>query len=118
VPRPASRRVAPWSSGGTYAPWTQYTGTGFSNASRVVLDFVGRIVRVTRGGIESEGVLEYESYSRPPGDVTQARLLATPFLWIASLVRKTQSGSISAYLSYILVFTIALLMCYPLLRRW
>jgi hypothetical protein len=40
------------------------------------------------------------------------------FLRVADLVRATQSGVIAAYLSYILVFVILLLVAFPSIRRW
>jgi hypothetical protein len=39
-------------------------------------------------------------------------------LRLAEAVRATQSGVIAAYLSYILVFTILLLILYPSIRHW
>ena len=120
IPRPQTRRVQAWTSGGPYAPWTQYTGTGFSNPTRVILDVAVRALRTVHGSIHGSGSEEaaYESAIRPYFDQPIALAIARAFLRVAKLVRKTQSGIIAAYLSYILVFVIIALMFYPSIRRW
>ncbi|BDE08245.1 hypothetical protein WPS_35210 [Vulcanimicrobium alpinum] len=118
IRRPVSRSEAPWTSGNRYYAWTQYSGTGFANASRVVLDIVTRVVRETSGDVAGDGNLRYESRARPFADLPLAIALASGFLRLSTLVRKTQSGFIAVYLSYILAFIIALLFIYPLLRLW
>ncbi len=114
--RPSRRRTAAWTSGEPYRPWTQYGGTGFANPTRVILD-VG--IRTTRSIEELEGQgVRYESATRPFFDITFYRPFVSSALRISAAVRRTQSGAISAYLTYILIFTILLLVFYPSLRHW
>ena len=66
----------------------------------------------------ADGVKTYTSYIRPYFDLPFYRAIAAPFLAIAGLVRATQSGVIAAYLSYILAFTIIMLILFPSIRHW
>lgn len=111
IPRPASRRTAVWTSGEAYRPWTQYTGTGFANPTRVILDAITRTVR----SLDAD---TYDSHSRPFFDLPWYALLSQVFLRNADRIRATQSGVIAAYLAYILGFTILLLIFYPSIRNW
>jgi hypothetical protein len=47
-----------------------------------------------------------------------AIVIGKAFLRVAAIVRRTQSGIIAAYLSYILAFAIAVLVLYPSIRHW
>jgi hydrogenase-4 component B len=111
VPRPATQRAAVWTSGEVYRPWTQYTGTGFANPTRVILDSITRTVRSLKGDT-------YESASRPLFDLPWYGRFAEAFLHAADRVRATQSGVIAAYLAYILGFTLLVLLFYPSIRNW
>ena len=111
--RPPGRSAAVWTSGESYRPWTQYTGTGYANPTRVILDAGVRTVREI--DTEKPG---YKSAVRPFFDLPFYRSIAAPFLRIADVVRSTQSGLIAAYLSYILAFTIIMLMFFPSIRHW
>lgn len=111
VPRPRSTRVSPWASGEPYAPWMQYSGTGFANPTRVVLDAMTRTVRDLAQDT-------YDSRSHPYFGIDWYERIGRAFLRVADLVRKTQSGVIAAYLAYILGFLILLLVAYPSLRHW
>jgi len=96
--RPRGRAAAVWTSGEPYAAWTQYTGTGYANPTRVILDAGMRV--------------------RPFFELPFYRALTAPLLALAGLVRATQSGVIAAYLSYILAFTIIMLLLFPSIRHW
>ena len=113
ISRPRGRKVPAWTSGEPYAPWTQYTGTGYANPTRVILDAAMRGVRDT-----SEASAGYASTIRPFFDLPFYEALAKPFLAVGELVRATQSGVIAAYLSYILAFTILMLLLFPSIRHW
>lgn len=112
--RPAGRYGEVWTSGEPYRPWTQYSGTGFVNPTRVIFDVALRTVRTVDKG-ES---FHFSSGIRPLLDLPFYRMLARPFYGISRVVRATQSGVIAAYLSYILAFTIVLLLLFPSIRRW
>ncbi|HTZ55775.1 MAG TPA: proton-conducting transporter membrane subunit [Candidatus Acidoferrum sp.] len=114
-PRPRTREAMVWTSGERYRAWTQYTGTGYTNPTRVILDAAMRTVREVR---VVDHVKTYTSYIRPYFDLPFYRAVAAPFLAIAGVVRATQSGVIAAYLSYILAFTIILLILFPSIRHW
>jgi len=120
IPRPATKTEQPWTSGAAYAPWTQYTGTGFANPTRVILHAAVRTVRTTSGDVfDPHSVAsEYDSVSRPFFDLANAIVIGKAFLRVAAVVRRTQSGIIAAYLSYILAFAIAALVLYPSIRHW
>lgn len=118
--RPRSKTAAAWTSGEAYRPWAVYTGTGFANPSRVILDFVTRVTRTVTGR-DRELVpdpVTYESEPQPFFGLPFYRHLGDVFIRVSETVRATQSGFIAAYLSYILVFTIILLLLYPSIRRW
>lgn len=111
IPRPAARRTPVWTSGEPYYPWTQYTGTGFANPTRVILDAITRTIRSVQADT-------YQSRSRPLFDLPWYARIGAAFLRVADRVRATQSGVIAAYLAYILGFTILVLIFYPSIRNW
>lgn len=120
VRRPRGHAVPVWTSGGTYRPWTQYTGTGFVNPTRVVLDAGIRVRRTIAVTNDSGGTgrVTYESETREFFGVPFWSAIGALFLRVADLVRATQSGVIAAYLSYILIFVIVALIAYPAIRHW
>lgn len=111
VARPQARSVPAWTSGEPYWPWTQYTGTGFANPTRVILDAMTRTVR----DLEED---TYESRSRPYFSLQWYEKISGGVLRLADIMRRTQSGVIAAYLAYILGFVIVVLLLYPSIRRW
>ncbi|HTU71538.1 MAG TPA: proton-conducting transporter membrane subunit [Candidatus Baltobacteraceae bacterium] len=113
ISRPRGRYASTWTSGEPYRPWTQYTGTGYANPTRVILDAAVRTVRDTQASARG-----YASEIRPFFDLRFYEVLAKPFIAVGALVRTTQSGVIAAYLSYILVFTILMLVLFPSIRHW
>jgi hydrogenase-4 component B len=115
--RPHGQRVPTWTSGESYRPWTQYTGTGYANPTRVILDASLRTVREIETD-RSAGKRRYASAVRPFFDLSFYRSIAQVVLRIGDVVRMTQSGVIAAYLSYILAFTILLLILFPSIRHW
>ena len=120
IPRPANRTEQPWTSGATYTPWTQYTGTGFANPTRVILHAAVRTARTISSPVfaPANEPSNYVSFSRQFFDLSVAEAIARQFLRLAAVVRRTQSGIIAAYLSYILAFAIAVLILYPSIRHW
>ncbi|HTW85579.1 MAG TPA: proton-conducting transporter membrane subunit [Candidatus Sulfotelmatobacter sp.] len=98
IRRPRSARVPVWTSGEAYRPWTQYTGVGYANPTRVILDLAVR--------------------ARAWVGVAVWNRIGAAFLRAADVVRETQSGVIALYLSYILVFTIVMLLLFPAVRHW
>ncbi|MGA3036190.1 MAG: proton-conducting transporter membrane subunit [Vulcanimicrobiaceae bacterium] len=114
--RPRLRSAEVWTSGEAYRSWTQYGGTGFANPTRVIFD-VG--IRTVRSIEETEDAgVRYESRTRQFFDVAFYNWIVASALRISDAVRRTQSGVIGTYLTYILVFTILLLVMYPSLRHW
>ncbi|MDE2482068.1 MAG: hypothetical protein KGN02_07750 [bacterium] len=113
--RPHGRHAATWTSGEPFRAWTQYTGTGYANPTRVIFDAANRTVRDIH---VAGGRISYASFVRPFFDLPFYERLASPFMRLGALVRATQSGVIAAYLSYILIFTIILLMLFPSIRHW
>lgn len=116
--RAGSRRTAVWTSGESYRSWTQYTGTGYANPTRVILD-AG--VRTLREVAVEDPVTQHKNYRselRPFFELPFYKGIASTLVRVSGLVRATQSGVIAAYLSYILVFTILLLILYPSIRHW
>jgi hypothetical protein len=79
-----------------------------------------RTVRTTSGDVfDPHSVAsEYDSVSRQFFDLPNAIAIGNAFLSIAAIVRRTQSGIIAAYLSYILAFALAVLVLYPSIRHW
>lgn len=118
--RRAGARSEVWTSGEAYRPWTQYTGTGYVNATRVILDAGMRTAREIAAdqAAEVSQSVRYRSTIRPFFDLPFYRAIAKALFKIADAVRSTQSGIIAAYLTYILVFTIVLLILFPSIRHW
>ncbi|MBC5822888.1 MAG: hypothetical protein GIX01_13060, partial [Candidatus Eremiobacteraeota bacterium] len=119
IPRSASRREPAWTSGSAYESWTQYTGTGFANPTSVILHAALWTNRIIPSSPFASGQpADYESAIRPLFGFPLASRIGGVFLTISALVRRTQSGVIALYLSYILGFAILALILYPSLRRW
>jgi hypothetical protein len=117
--RPRERRTPVWTSGERYSGRDQYTGTGYVNPTRVILDAGMRTLREVAVEPPSSGRrTRYSSDIRPLFDVPFYKGASSLLLRVADAVRATQSGVIAAYLSYILVFTILLLILYPSIRHW
>lgn len=117
--RPRERRTPVWTSGERYSGRNQYTGTGYVNPTRVILDAGMRTLREVAIEPPSSGRrTRYSSYIRPLFDVPFYKGASSLLIRLAEAVRATQSGVIAAYLSYILVFTILLLILYPSIRHW
>lgn len=121
VRRPATVSVPVWTSGNMYRSWTQYTGTGFANPTRVVLDAGVRVRRDIAVEAELAGGsrrISYVSDARALFGVRFWNAIGAAFERVSEVVRSTQSGVIAAYLSYILAFVILLLVAFPSIRRW
>jgi formate hydrogenlyase subunit 3/multisubunit Na+/H+ antiporter MnhD subunit len=120
VRRPAGARVPVWTSGEAYRPWTQYSGSGYANATDVILDAAVRMRREIVVEEQPEGlrVVAYASEARGYFGGAFWAAIGAGFLRVADVVRATQSGVIALYLSYILVFTIVALIAFPAIRRW
>jgi len=120
IARPKARRSPVWTSGNVYAASTSYTGTGFVNPTRAISAPALRTERIitVEGPRLAPRSIRYESRSLPLFDLPFYRKVAAAMLRIADLARATQSGAIAAYLSYILVFVIGVLLFYPSIRNW
>lgn len=111
IARPRPRVSETWTSGEPYRAWTQYTGTGFANPTRVILDGLTRTIRNLNADT-------YESRSKPLFDIGWYARIGGAFERVAKLVTATQSGVIAHYLTYILAFAILLLLLLPSIRHW
>jgi len=98
---------------------SQYAGIGASRATMVGILGEPTLIFVFGLPVGAAGdPLTYESEPRPFFDLPAYRRLASGLFHLSDAVRATQSGLISAYLSYILAVTIAALVFYSALRRW
>lgn len=101
-----ARRVPAWTSGsGRRGPRIAYSAIGYSNPVRVIFTSIYR----TRRGTVAEGhdlfphAVRYHSEILPAAERWIYRPLVLGALWTAGLVRRLQSGYLSAYISYMLV---------------
>ncbi|MGH2345902.1 MAG: proton-conducting transporter membrane subunit, partial [Chloroflexota bacterium] len=100
------RRLPAWSSGGGRAgPRVSYTAIGYANPVRVIFTNFYRTRRV----LEAEGdelfprTLRYHSKVWPATERLLYQPLTVVVLFIAGLVRRLQSGYLSAYIAYMLI---------------
>lgn len=101
-----ARRVPAWASGsGRTGPRIAYSAIGYSNPVRVIFTSIYR----TRRELAAEGhdlfphALRYRSEILPAAERWLYRPLVLGTLWAAGLVRRLQSGYLSAYISYMLI---------------
>jgi hypothetical protein len=113
--RQGARRAPVWVTGsGATLPAVQYRPSAYSNPIRVILRApLGFRSEHRRGG---EGPPTLERHVVPAVDRYLYEAATKLALWISSRVRATQSGSLSAYLLYILGALLVALALVPIVR--
>jgi hydrogenase-4 component B len=108
------RRAAPapsWACGQLVGPELQWTSAGFTKPLRLVLEAVLRptreVSRSIRGGVLQE--VRYEGHVPHLFDTHLNRPITKVGLWAASHARRVQSGSLTAYVAYLVALVIVLL---------
>jgi hydrogenase-4 component B len=108
------RRAAPapsWACGQVVGPELQWTSAGFTKPLRLVLEAVLRptrdVTRSVRGGVLQE--VRYEGHVPHLFDTHLNRPITRAGLWAASRARRVQSGSLTAYVAYLVALVIVLL---------
>ena len=108
------RRAAPapsWACGQLVGPELQWTSAGFTKPLRLVLEAVLRPTRdvsqSVRGGVLQE--VRYEGHVPHLFDTHLNRPITRAGLWAAARARRVQSGSLTAYVAYLVALVIVLL---------
>ena len=108
------RRAAPapsWACGQPVGPELSWTSAGFTKPLRLVLEAVLRPTRDVSQSVPG-GVLQevrYEGHVPHLFDTHVNRPVTSVGLWAAARARRVQSGSLTAYVAYLVALVIALL---------
>ena len=110
----AVRRVPTWGCGGELTPRTEYTATAFSKPVLMIFGAVYRPTRQVDAVAEVSPYFVHEVRYRAAIEPTFERYLYRPLLRgvvrIAGGMKLLQAGSLHAYLAYVLVLAVILLM--------
>jgi hydrogenase-4 component B len=111
-PAYAPRRAPTWGCGGELSARTEYTATAFSKPLRMMFRAVYRPSREVRtvGAAHFPREVTYRSEIEPTFERFLYRPLARGVLGLAERMKVIQAGSLHAYLAYVLVLGIALLL--------
>ena len=108
------RRAAPapsWACGQRLGPELAWTSAGFTKPLRLVLEAVLRptrdISQSVRGGVLQE--VRYQGHVPHLFDTHLNRPITRVGLWAAARARRVQSGSLTAYVAYLVALVILLL---------
>jgi hydrogenase-4 component B len=108
------RRAAPapgWACGQLVGPELRWTSAGFTKPLRLVLEAVLRptrdVTQSVRGGVLQE--VRYEGHVPHVFESHVNRPITRAGLWAAAHARRVQSGSLTAYVAYLVVLVLVLL---------
>jgi hydrogenase-4 component B len=100
-----------WACGQLVGPELQWTSAGFTKPLRLVLEAVLRptrdVTQSVRGGVLQE--VRYEGHVPHLFDTHLNRPIARVGLWAAARARRLQSGSLTAYVAYLVALVLVLL---------
>ena len=109
----AIRRTPTWGCGGALTPQTEYTGTAFSKPVLMVFREIYRPTREVESLAEVSPYFPQEVRYKEAIEPTFERHLYSPVarsvMWIAERMKVMQAGSLHAYLGYVLVLGVVLL---------
>jgi hydrogenase-4 component B len=109
----AARRVPTWGCGGELGPVTQYTGTAFSKPLMMIFKTVLRPTREVEALADVSPYfpreVRYRTTIEPVFEQYLYRPLTTAILVVADRLKVLQAGSLHAYLAYVLVLAVGLL---------
>ena len=107
------RRSMTWGCGGVLTPQTEYTGTAFSKPLLMVFREIYRPTRVVESLADVSPYFPQEVRYRVAIEPTFERHLYRPLaqsvMWMAERLKVVQAGSLHAYLGYVLVLGVVLL---------
>ena len=110
----ATRRVPAWGCGGELTAANEYTATAFSKPLLMIFGAVYRPTRQVDALADVSRYFVHEVRYRTEIEPTFERYLYGPLVRgvvrIASAMKVLQSGSLQAYLAYVLVLAVILLM--------
>jgi hydrogenase-4 component B len=108
------RRAAPspsWACGQLVGPELRWTSAGFTKPLRLVLETVLRptrdVTQSVRGGVLQE--VRYEGQVPHLFDTHVNRPITRAGMWAAAHARRVQSGSLTAYVAYLVALVLVLL---------
>jgi hydrogenase-4 component B len=111
--RRAVRQAPSWGCGGTLNPRTEYTATAFSKPLLMVFREVYRPTRELEALAEVSPYYPQEVRYRVEIEPTFERHLYAPLvrsvMWVAERMKVLQAGSLHAYLGYVLLLGVAML---------
>jgi hydrogenase-4 component B len=109
----AIRWAPTWGCGGTLSPRTEYSATAFSNPLLLVFREVYRPTREVEALTEVSPYFPSEVRYRVEIEPTFERHLYAPLvrsvMWVAERMKVLQAGSLHAYLGYVLLLGVAML---------
>ena len=112
--RARTRRVPTWGCGGELTPRTEYTATAFSKPLMMIFRAVYRPTQEVEALAEVSPYFPREVRYRAEIEPTFERYVYTPLaravLRLANGMKVLQAGSLHAYLAYVLVLAVILLM--------
>jgi hydrogenase-4 component B len=112
--RPAVRRAPTWGCGGELSARTEYTATAFSKPLVMIFSSIYRptreVSRVEEVSPYFPSEVRYRAEIEPTFERFVYRPLTSGVLGVAHRLRVIQAGSLHAYLAYVLVLGIALLL--------
>ena len=112
--RTAARRVPTWGCGGELSARTEYTATAFSKPLVMIFRAVYRPTREVESLADVSPYFPREVRYRAAIEPTFERYVYAPLvravLWVAAGMRVLQAGSLHAYLGYVLVLGVLLLL--------
>jgi hydrogenase-4 component B len=110
----AIRRAPTWGCGGELSARTEYTATAFSKPLMMIFSAVYRPTRQVEAIAEVSSYFPHEVRYRSEVEPTFERYLYGPLLRgvlrVANGMRVLQAGSLHAYLAYVLVLGVLLLL--------
>ena len=113
MPRWSVRRVATWGCGGELSSRTEYTATAFSKPLMMIFRAIYRPTRQVETLAEVSPYFTQEVRYRSEIEPTFERYVYGPLLRgvlrVANGVKVLQAGSLHAYLAYVLVLGVLLL---------
>ena len=106
------RRAPTWGCGGELSARTEYTATAFSKPLMMIFSAIYRPTREVQavGDVHFTREVRYRAEIEPTFERFLYGPLTRAVLWVAERLKVIQAGSLHAYLAYVLLLGIALLL--------
>jgi hydrogenase-4 component B len=108
------RTVPTWGCGGALTPQTEYTATAFSKPIMMIFGAIYRPTReveaLDKGSVYFPHAVRYRSHIEPTFERYLYQPLGRAVLGLADRLRVLQAGSLHAYLAYVIVLVLILVL--------